>query len=89
MIVNYTIVKQPITYSNCGKIVRAKETCDNRKIEEPLVPFVSTNVAKPVVEVIAQLIKVKMPLRYPCIICYNSKHCAPNCPRKKKVHNVF
>ncbi len=39
---------------------------------------------------IAQLVKLaKMPLRYSCIICSSSKHCALSCPRKIKVQNMF
>jgi len=55
------------------------------KIKEPIVPFVSTKVVKLVVEVIAQLVKARVPLKYPCIIYLNSEHHAPNCPRKKKI----
>lgn len=31
----------------------------------------------------------RMPLIYPCIICFNSKHHAHDCPRKTKVHNMI
>ncbi len=30
-----------------------------------------------------------MPLRYPCIFCSNSMHCAPSCPRKIEAQNIF
>jgi len=83
--VNYTIVKQPITCSNCGKIVCAKKPCHNMKIKEPIIPFVSTKVAKLVAEITTQLVKARVPLKYPCIIYFNSEHHAPNCPRKKKI----
>jgi hypothetical protein len=59
------------------------------KIKEPIVPFVSTKVVKLVVEVIAQLVKARVPLKYPCIIYFYSEHHAPNCPRKKKIQNTF
>ncbi len=51
------------------KIVCAKETCHNRKIEKPWIPFVSTKVVKPIVEVTTQFVKARVPLKYPCIIC--------------------
>ncbi len=31
----------------------------------------------------------RMPLIYPCIICFNSEHHARDCPRKTKVHNMI
>ncbi len=31
----------------------------------------------------------RVPLRYPCIICSNSEHCALDCPRKVEVQNMF
>jgi hypothetical protein len=34
-----------------------KETCHNKKREEPTIPIIPTKVAKLVVEVIAQLVK--------------------------------
>jgi hypothetical protein len=47
-------------------------------------------VVELVVEGIAQPVKpTKMPLRYPCIICYSSEHHAPNCFKKIKVQNCF
>ncbi len=67
-----------------------KETCHNRKREEPTVPIVPTKVVEPVVEVIAQLVKPTIvPLKYPCIIYFSSKHRAPNYPRKIEVQNMF
>jgi len=31
----------------------------------------------------------KLPLKYPYIIYFSSEHCAPNCPKKTEVHNMF
>ncbi len=71
-IVTYTIAKQQLTYSNCGKTSHAKETCHNKKKERSIDVIVFTKVINLVVEVTAQLVKpTKMPLRYPCIICYS------------------
>jgi hypothetical protein len=51
-----------------------------------VVHVVPTKVVESIVEVITQPTKpTRLPLRYPCIICFNSKHRAPNCPRKMKV----
>jgi hypothetical protein len=39
-----------------------------------------------IVEVTAQLVKLaKIPLRYPCMICFKAKQRALDCPRKTKV----
>jgi hypothetical protein len=63
-----------------------KKTCHNRKREEPIVLIVPTKVVKPVAEVIAQLVKPTIvPLKYPCIIYFSSKHHALDCPRKIEV----
>jgi uncharacterized Fe-S cluster protein YjdI len=32
---------------------------------------------------------VKVPLIYPSIICFSSKHCVHGCPRKAKVQNML
>jgi hypothetical protein len=89
-IVTYTTSKQQLTCLNCGKMVHAKETCDNKKREELAVLVVPTKVAKLVTKVIAQPVKLaRMPLRYPCIIYYNLEHHVPNCPRKIKVQNIL
>jgi hypothetical protein len=67
-----------------------KETYHNRKKEEPTILIVPTKVAKPVDEVIEQLIKPTIvPLRYPCIIYFSSEHHALDCPKKIKVQNMF
>jgi len=43
-----------------------------------------------VAKVIAQPIKLtRMPLRYPCIICFSFEHHAHDCPKKTKVPNVL
>jgi hypothetical protein len=42
-----------------------------------------------VVEVTTHVKPTRMPLRYPCIICYSSKHRALDCPRNTKVYNMF
>jgi hypothetical protein len=42
------------------------------------------------VEVTAQHVKpTKMPLRYPCIICFSFEHYAFNCLKKKTLQNMF
>jgi hypothetical protein len=38
------MAKQPLTYSNYGKIGHAKETCHNKKKEETTILFISTKV---------------------------------------------
>jgi hypothetical protein len=54
------------------------------------VPIVPIKVAKLVVEVTTQPIKpTKVPLKYPYIIYSNFERCAPNCPKKIKVHKMF
>ncbi len=76
--------------SNCGKTNHVKETCHNRKREEPSVPIVPTKVVELVVEVSAQAIKpIKVPFRYPCIINSTFEHHALDCPRKINVQNIF
>jgi hypothetical protein len=73
------MVKQPLTYSNYGKISHAKETYQKRKREKHIVCIVLTKITKPITEVIAQLVKpTKVPLRYLCIICSSFEHHAPN-----------
>jgi hypothetical protein len=38
----------------------------------------------------AQPVKLaRVPLKYPCIICYSFEHHAPNCSRKEEVQNMF
>jgi hypothetical protein len=60
------------------------------KREKLAILVVPIKIVEPVVEVIAQPIKpTKVPLKYPCIICYSYEHHEPNCPRKTKVHNMF
>ncbi len=67
-----------------------KKTCHNRKKEEPTIPIVPIKVVEPVVEVISQLVKPTIvPLKYPCIIYFSSKHHALDCPRKIEVQNMF
>ncbi len=51
-IVHYTMVKQPLTYSNYGKTSHAKETYQNRKKEKHVVFDVLTKVTEPITEVI-------------------------------------
>ncbi len=49
-----------------------------------------TKGIEPIVKVIAQHVKpTRIPLKYLCIICSNSKHHAPNCPKKTKIQNMF
>ncbi len=41
-------------------------------------------------KIIAQHVKLtRVPLRYPCIICFNFEHCAHDYPRKIKIQNMF
>jgi hypothetical protein len=83
------MVKQPLTYSNYGKTCHAKETYQNRKRKQHVIPVVLTKVIKPIDEFTAQPIKpTRIPLRYLCIIYSSSKHHAPNCFRKI-VQNMF
>jgi hypothetical protein len=89
-IVHYTMVKQPLTYSNYGKTGHAKETYQNRKRKKHVIPAVLKKVIKPIDEFIAQPIKpTRIPLRYMCIIYFSSKHHAPNCLRKIEVQTMF
>jgi hypothetical protein len=56
------------------------------KIEELAVLIVSTKVVELVVGVVTQPIKLaRVPLKYPCIICSSSEHCALDYPRKIEV----
>jgi len=89
-IVHYTMVKQPLTYSNYGKTGHAKETYQNRKRKKHVIPDVLTKAIKPIDEFIAQPIKpTRIPLRYMCIIYSSFEHHAPNCLRKIEVQNMF
>jgi len=90
LVVTCTILKQQLAYSNCGKIGHAKGTCHNMKREELAALLGSTKVIESVVGVTAQHVKLtRVQLRYPCIICSSSKHCAPYYLRITKVHNLF
>jgi hypothetical protein len=67
-----------------------KETYHNRKREKSVVFVIPIKVLESVAEVNAQFIKpIRMPLRYPCIIYYNSKHRVPDCPKKAVVQNIL
>jgi hypothetical protein len=56
------------------------------KIEELAILIVSTKVVELVVGVVTQPIKLaRVPLKYPCIICSSSEHCALDYPRKIEV----
>jgi hypothetical protein len=51
------------------------------KREEPIVHAVTTKIVEPIVKVTTQHVKsIKIPLTYPCVICYSYEHHAPNCP---------
>jgi hypothetical protein len=79
------MAKQPLTYSNYGKIGHAKKTCHNKKKEETTILFIPTKVDEPIAKDITQPIKLaRIPLRYPCIICSNF-----DCPKKTKVQLMF
>jgi hypothetical protein len=66
-LVTYIITKQPLTYSNCGKIGHAQKTCHNMK-RKLAAPIISTRVVQLVVGVTTQLVKpARVALRYPCI----------------------
>jgi hypothetical protein len=89
-IINYIIVKQPLTCSNCGKTGHAKKTYHNKKKEEHVIHFVSIKIIEPVAKIIAKPVKlVKVPLRYPCMICSSSKHHTLAHPQKMKIQNMF
>jgi hypothetical protein len=84
----HTIAKQPLVQTMVKLVIKKKLVTIILKKKPTLL--VSTKVLKPVVKVIAQLVKLAIvPLRYPCIICFSSKHRAPKCLRKTKVHNRF
>jgi hypothetical protein len=54
--------------------------------EKVVVCVVPTKVVEPIIEITTQPTKpTRVPLRYPCIICFNFEHHAPNYPRKTKV----
>ncbi len=89
-IVHFTMVKQPLTYSNYGKTSHAKETYQNKKREIHVRHVVLTKVTKPITEAITQLVKpTTLPLRYLCIIFSSFKHHTSNCPKKTEVQNMF
>jgi hypothetical protein len=55
-----------------------------------VVHVVLTKVVEPIIEVITQPIKpTEVPLRYPCIIYFNSEHCAPSCLQKTNIKIMF
>jgi hypothetical protein len=86
LILTYITIKQWLTYSNCVKTSHVKKTCHNKRKEEHIVLITSTKVVELVVGVITQPIKpARVPLKYPCIICSNSKHCALDYLRKIEV----
>jgi hypothetical protein len=67
-----------------------KETCHNKKKEEPIVFAVPTKVVKLVVEMITQPVKpTRVPLKYRCIIYFNFKNHASDCSRKVKIQNML
>jgi hypothetical protein len=68
-----------------------KEICHNRKKEKLVIHVLyPLKVVKLVVKVIAQHVKLtRVPLRYPCIICFSFEHCAFDYPRKIEVQNMF
>jgi hypothetical protein len=89
-VVTYTIARQQLTCSNYGKIGHVEKPRHNKKKEEPTIPIVPIKVIELVAKVFTQPAKLaRMPLRYPCIICFNFEHHALNCPRKVEVHNMF
>jgi hypothetical protein len=67
-----------------------KETYHNMKKEKLATHVVPIKVVESVVKVTAQHVKLtRVPLRYPCIICFNFEHCAHDYPRKIEVQNMF
>jgi hypothetical protein len=79
-ITTYTTTRQKLTCSNYGKTCHAKETCDNEKKKELTIHVVHTKVVELVDELTTQPVEsTKVPLRYPCIICFSFEHHAPDC----------
>jgi hypothetical protein len=63
------------TYTNCGKIDRSMETCNNRKKEVVIVATAIVKSMKLVVGTKTQLVKSrKIHVGYPYIICFSVEH---------------
>jgi hypothetical protein len=88
-IVHYTMAKRPLTYSNYGKIGHAKKTCHNEKREEATILVIPTNFDEPIAKDITRPITLtRVPLRYPCSICYSFEHCTRLSLKDKSSINV-
>jgi len=71
------------------KLVMPKK-CHNKKRKEPIILVVPTKIVESIVEVTTQPIKpTRVPLKYPCIICFSFKHRAFDYPRKIEVQKMF
>jgi hypothetical protein len=54
-----------------------------KKLVTPVVP---NKIVEPIAKVITQPVKpTRVPLRYPCIICFSFEHHSLDCPIKRKV----
>jgi hypothetical protein len=59
--------------SNYGKKRSCQRTCHNKKRKNPIMHVVPIKIVKLVIKVTAQHVKPsRVPLRYPCIICFSS-----------------
>jgi hypothetical protein len=84
------IAKSTLAYTNCGKTGHLVVTCHKRKKEVPIVPTTIVMSTEPIARTKTQLVKSrKIPIHYPCIICYSVEHRYGECPRKTEVYNMF
>jgi hypothetical protein len=72
------------------QFMRRKPIITIKKKEEVIILVVPTNVAKLVANVIVQPVKLaRVPLQYPCIICYSVKHHILDCLKKIENQSMF
>jgi hypothetical protein len=84
------IAKSSLTCTNCSKTSHTLETYHNKKREVLVAPTTIMRSTKLVAKTKTQPSKLgRIPIHYPCIICYSVEHRSRECPKKIKVQNMF
>jgi hypothetical protein len=90
LVVPTMTIKSTLTCTKCGKTSHLVETCHNIKKEELVMPTIIVKSTKHLARTKTQPVKSrKIPIHYPCIICYSVEQRFKKCLRKIEVHNML
>jgi hypothetical protein len=90
LVVFIITTKSTLICTNYGKIGHSMETYHNRKRDILIVLIAIVKSIKPIGGTKTQPIKSrKVPIHYPCIICFSVEHKSEKCPKKFEVQNMF